>query len=120
MSRHWTRTGTCRQPFKIKADITPLIEYLTDRIIEAAKKSEIEIDLDESYVDIDQLVIVGTYDTPYEWTLYAGTREEPAENDIERDYLGDVPPQPELPEELKNLIKDIKVEEDPQDADYMD
>ena len=120
MSRHWTKTGTVRQPFKIKADLTPLIEYLTDRIIESVKDKDLDIEVDESYVDIDQLVITGSYDTPYEWTHYDGTLEDPPENDIDRTYLGDIVPTPELPEELKQLIKNIKVEEDEDDADYRD
>lgn len=116
MSRHWTRTGTCRQRFKVKADLTPLIEYLTDKILESVKDSDIDFDLDEAYVDIDQLVIDGSYDTPYEWTHYDATLIDPPEDDIDRIYLGDVAP--ELPEELKKLVKDIKVEEDEDDAEY--
>lgn len=118
MNRHWTKTGTCRQPFKIKADLTPLIDYLTDKILESVKDSNTDINFDESYVDIDQLVIIGSYDTPYEWRHYDATHLDPPEDDIDRTYLGDITP--ELPEELKNLIKDIRVEEDGDDAEYMD
>lgn len=120
MSRHWTKEGTVRQSFKIKADLTPLIEYLTDRIIESVQDKDLEIEVDESYVDIDQLVIVGSYDTPYKWTHYDATHLDPPENDIDRMYLGDIVPEPELPEELKTMIKNINVEEDEDDADYRD
>lgn len=120
MSRHWTKTGTVRQSFQLKADLTPLIEYLTDRIIESVKDKDLDIEVDESYVDIDQLVIVGGYDTSYKWTHYDATHLDPPENDIDRIYLGDIVPEPELPEELKQLIKNIKVEEDEDDADYRD
>lgn len=120
MSRHWIKEGTVRQSFKIKADLTPLIEYLTDRIIESVKDKDLDIEVDESYVDIDQLVIVGGYDTPYKWTHYDATHLDPPENDIDRMYLGDIVPEPELPEELKTMIKNINVEEDEDDADYRD
>ena len=118
MARHWTRRGTCRQPFQVKADITPLIEYLTDKILESVKDKDIEINFDESYVDIDQLVIVGSYDTGYEWTHYDATLYDPPEDNIDRTWLGDITPQPELSEELKDLIKNIRVEEDNDDAEY--
>ena len=117
---NWTKTGTCRQDFKITADIEPLIEYLTDKIIESVKDKDVHIEVDESYVDIDKLVIVGCYDTPYEWTHYDATRLDPPENDIERVYIGDVTPAPVFSEELKSLIKNIQVEEDEDDADYRD
>lgn len=120
MSRHFTRTGTCRQPFKITADVEDLIEYLTNRILESVNDKDISIDFDESYIDVDKLVIVGSYDTPYSWTHYDATMEDPAENDIDRAYMGDITPQPELPEELKGLIKNIQVEEDEDDCEYMD
>lgn len=120
MSRHWKTRGTVRQSFKIKADLTPLIEYLQERIIDSVKDDALDIEVDESYVDIDQLVITGCYDTPYSWEHYDATLLDPPEDDIDRAYLGDITPEPELPEELKSLIKNIRVEEDEDDADYMD
>ena len=120
MSRHWTRTGTCRQTFEIKVDLTLLIEYLTDKIIESVEDKDLDIEVDESYVDIDRLVIKGSYDTPYTWTHYDATWLDPAENDVDRIYLGDIVPDPEIPEDLKKLIKDITVEEDEDDAEYGD
>lgn len=116
MSRHWTRRGKCRQDFTIKVNVESLINYLTDKILEQA--TNVEAYLDESYVDIDQLVIKGTYYTPYEWTHYDATREEPAENDVEREYMGPMEIPESIPEEIRGLIKVTEVEEDEDDADY--
>lgn len=116
MSRHFTQQGTCRQTFEITADIEPLIEYLTNQILDSVASKDMDMDLDEYFIDNDRLVIIGSYDTPYTWTHYDATREEPAENDIDRDYLGD--PKLLLPELLKSLIKNISVEEDEDKAEY--
>ena len=120
MSVHWTKTGTCRQTFEITADVSLLIDYLTDKILESVQDKEFDIDFDESYVDVDKLVIKGSYDTPYSWTHYDATRLDPPEDDVERSYLGDVTPDPEISEDLKKLIKDIVIEEDEDDAEYGD
>ena len=117
MSRHFTQEGTCRQKFTIKVDVDRLIDYLTDKLLEQA--NNVDIDLDEAYVDTDKLVITGTYDTPYEWTHYDATREEPAENDLEREYLGFVTIPKSIPEEIRNLMGVVEVEEDEDDAEYI-
>ena len=116
MSRHFTKRGNCRQKFTIKADMEKLIDYLTDKILEQA--TNVDIDLDEAYVDIGELVIKGTYDTPYEWTHYDATREEPAENDVEREYLGNMEIPESIPEEIRGLIRILEVEEDEDEAEY--
>lgn len=118
MSRHWTRRGTCRQDFTIKVDVEPLIDYLADKIL--AQATNVDIDFDEAYVDIDKLIIKGTYYTPYEWTHYDATREEPAENDIEREYMGPMVIPESIPEEIRKLLKAVEVEEDEDDAEYED
>lgn len=121
MMKKWTKTGKVRQQFKVRADLTPLIEYLTEKILESLKDKNIDIELDESYVDnIDQLVIVGSYDIPYGWTHYDATHLDPPEDEIDRIYLSDIKPEPEFSEELKKLINDIEVEEDEDRADYGD
>ena len=116
MSRHFTKTGTCCQKFTIKADVEKLIDYLTDKILEQA--TNVDIDFDEAYVDIDRLVIKGTYETPYEWTHYDATRDEPAENDVEREYLSPMVIPESIPEEIRKLIKIVEVEEDEDEAEY--
>ena len=116
MSRHWTRRGKCRQDFKIEVNVDGLIEYLAEKILNQA--TNIEVDLDEAYVDIDRLVIKGTYNTPYEWTHYDATRWEPAENDIEREYMGPMDIPETIPEEIRKLLKVVEVEEDEDDAEY--
>lgn len=116
MSRHFTKRGTCTQKFTIKVDVEKLIDYLTDKILEQA--TNVDIDFDEAYVDIDRLIIKGTYDTPYEWTHYDATREEPAENDIEREYMAPMVIPESIPEEIRKLLKVVEVEEDEDEAEY--
>ena len=116
MSRHFTKRGTCCQKFTIKVDVEKLTDYLTDKILEQA--TNVEVDLDEAYVDIDRLVIKGTYDTPYVWTHYDATREEPAENDIEREYMAPMVIPESIPEEIRKLLKVVEVEEDEDEAEY--
>lgn len=118
MSRHWVKRGICKQKFTIKVDVEGLIDYLTDKILEQA--TNVDIDFDEAYIDIDKLIIKGTYDTPYEWTHYDATREEPAENDIEREYMGPMVIPESIPEEIRKLLKAVEVEEDEDDAKYED
>ena len=118
MSRHFTKRGTCTQKFTIKVDVEQLIDYLADKILEQA--TNVDIDFDEAYIDIDQLVIKGTYDTPYEWTHYDATREEPAENDVEREYMAPMVIPESIPEEIRKLLKVVEVEEDEDDAKYED
>lgn len=117
MSRHWIDRGTCRQNFKIRVDISPLIEEMTENVLSIAQADAIdEIELDESYVDGDELVIVGTYDTPYMWEHYDATLYDPPENDIERGYIDDL--EPFIPANVKKYIKSIKVEESDDDCEY--
>lgn len=116
MSRHWTRRGKCTQKFKIEVNVDGLIEYLAEKILNQA--TNIEVDLDEAYVDIDKLVIKGTYNTPYEWSHYDATRWEPAENDIEREYMGPMDIPETIPEEIRKLLKVVEVEEDEDEAEY--
>lgn len=118
MGRHWVKRGICRQKFEIKVDVGQLIEYLADKILEQA--TNVDIDFDEAYVDIDKLVIKGMYYTPYEWTHYDATREEPAENDVEREYMGPMVIPESIPEEIRKLLKVVEVEEDEDDAEYED
>ena len=116
MSRHFTKRGTCTQKFKIEVNVDGLIEYLAEKILNQA--TNVEVDLDEAYVDIDRLVIKGNYYTPYEWTHFDATREEPAENDIEREYMGPMVIPESIPEEIRKLLKVVEVEEDEDDAEY--
>lgn len=116
MSRHFTKRGTCTQKFTIKVDVDRLIDYLTDKLLEQA--NNVDIDLDEAYVDTDKLVITGTYYTPYEWTHYDATREEPAENDVEREYMAPMVIPETIPEEIRKLLKVVEVEEDEDEAEY--
>ena len=116
MSRHWIKRGTCRQKFTITVDAEQLIDYLVDKIL--AQATNVDYELDEAYIDIDKLTIKGTYDTPYEWTHYDATRWEPAENDIEREYMAPMVIPGTIPEEIRKLLKVVEVEEDEDDAEY--
>ena len=116
MSRHFTKRGTCTQKFKIEVNVDGLIEYLAEKILNQA--TNVEVDLDEAYVDIDRLIIKGTYDTPYEWTHYDATREEPAEDETEREYIGSLSIPESIPEEIRKLLKVVEVEEDEDEAEY--
>lgn len=117
MSRHWIDRGTCRQDFKIRVDISPLIEEITNNVLAIAQNEHIgEIDLDESYVEDDELVIVGTYDTPYTWSHYDATLYDPPENNIERGYIDDL--EPFIPANVKKYIKSIKVDENEDNCEY--
>ena len=114
--RHFIKTGTCTQPFTIKVDVEKLVDYLTDKILEQA--TNVDIDLDEAYIDIGELVIKGNYYSPYEWEHYDATREEPAENDVEREYIGHIGIPESIPEEIRKLIRVLEIKEDEDEAEY--
>ena len=118
MSRHWTKRGTCTQKFCVKVDVEKLIDYLADKIL--AQATNVEYELDEAYVDVDQLIIKGIYSTPYKWSHYDETRYEPAEDEVEREYMAPMVIPEDIPEEIRKLLKVVEVEEDEDDADYDD
>ncbi len=117
----WTN-GTVRQSFKIRVDISKLTEYITDSILQQINtdKEVLSVELDEFDVAGDELEITGTYDTDFKSYYAPATRYEPAEEELQRFYIGDdgVGLLDGLPQEIIKLIDIDKVEEKEEDADY--
>ena len=115
-------TGTVTQKFRINVDINKLTECIVDNILHQINtdKDISSVDLDEYYLEDDSLVITGTYDTDFKSYYSPATRYEPAEEDMQRFYIGEdgVGLLDTLPEDIRKLIDISKVEEDEDDADY--
>lgn len=115
-------TGTVIQRFRITVDIDKLTEYIVDNILSqiSTDKEVSSVDLDEYYTDGGDLEITGTYDTDFKSYYSPATRYEPAEEDMQRFYIGEdgVGLLDDLPENIRKLIDISKVEEDEDDADY--
>ena len=115
-------TGTVTQKFRITLDIEKLTEYVIDNILHQINtdKDISSVDLDEYYLEDDSLVITGTYDTDFKSYYSPATRYGPAEEDMQRFYIGEdgVGLLDTLPEDIRKLIDISKVEEDEDDADY--
>lgn len=117
----WTK-GTVLQSFTVRVSIDKLMEYITDSILKqiGSDKEVDSVELDEYYTEDDQLVITGTYGTDFKSYYARATRWEPAEEDMQRFYIGDdgVGLLDGLPQEILKLIDIDKVEEKEEDADY--
>lgn len=115
-------TGTVTQKFRINVDIAKLTEYIVDNILSQINtdKEVSSVDLDEYIADGDILEIIGTYDTDFKSYYSPATRFEPAEEDMQRFYIGKdgVGLLDTLPENIRKLIDVYNVEEDEDDADY--
>lgn len=115
-------TGTVTQKFRITLDIEKLTEYIVDNILSQinSDKDISSVDLDEYYTDGGSLEITGTYDTDFKSYYSPATRWEPAEEDMQRFYIGEdgVGLLDTLPEDIRKLIDVSNVEEDEDDADY--
>lgn len=115
-------TGTVTQKFRITLDIAKLTECIVDNILHQINidKDISSVDLDEYYLEDDSLVITGTYDTDFKSYYSPATRYEPAEEDMQRFYIGEdgVGLLDTLPEDIRKLIDVSNVEEDEDDADY--
>ena len=117
-----TTTGVVTQNFRITVDVSKLTEYIVDNILHQINtdKDISSVDLDEYYLEDDSLVITGTYDTDFKSYYSPATRYEPAEEDVQRFYIGEdgVGLLDTLPEDIRKLIDVSNVEEDEDDADY--
>lgn len=118
-----TTTGIVTQKFRITVDIAKLTEYIVDNILDQinkAKEISFRVDLDEYYIEDDSLEIVGTYDTDFKSYYSPATRYEPAEEDMQRFYIGEdgVGLLDTLPENIRKLISICNVKENEDDADY--
>lgn len=115
-------TGTVTQKFRINVDINKLTECIVDNILHqiSCDKNISSVDLDEYYTDGGDLEITGTYDTDFKSYYSPATRYEPAEEDMQRFYIGEdgVGLLDTLPENIRKLIDVSNVEEDEDDADY--
>lgn len=115
-------TGTVTQKFRIAVDIDKLTEYIVDNILRqiSEDKDISSVDLDEYIADGDTLEIFGTYDTDFKSYYSPATRWEPAEEDMQRFYIGEdgVGLLDTLPENIRKLIDIYNVEEEEDDADY--
>lgn len=117
-------TGTVTQKFRINVDIAKLTEYIVDNILYqiSVDKDISSVDLDEYIADGDTLEIIGTYDTDFKSYYSPATRWEPAEEDMQRFYIGNdgVGLLDTLPEDIRKLIDIYNVEEEEDDAEYKD
>lgn len=117
-------TGTVTQKFRITLDIEKLTECIVDNILHqiSCDKDISSVDLDEYYFDGDSLEITGTYDTDFKSYYSPATRYEPAEEDMQRFYIGEdgVGLLDTLPEDIRKLIDIYNVEEEEDDAEYKD
>lgn len=115
-------TGTVTQKFRITLDIEKLTEFIVDNILSQINtdKEVFSVDLDEYYTDGGSLEITGTYDTDFKSYYSPATRWEPAEEDMQRFYIGEdgVGLLDTLPENIRKLIDISHVEEEEDDADY--
>lgn len=114
--------GTVTQKFRITVDIDKLTECIVDNILHqiSCDKDISSVDLDEYYTDGGSLEITGTYDTDFKSYYSPATRWEPAEEDMQRFYIGEdgVGLLDTIPEDIRKLIDISKVEEEEDDADY--
>lgn len=115
-------TGTVTQKFRITLDIEKLTDYVIDNILHQinSEKDISSVDFDEYFSDGGYLEITGTYDTDFKSYYSPATRYEPAEEDMQRFYIGEdgVGLLDTLPENIRKLIDVSHVEEDEDDAEY--
>lgn len=119
-------SGVLRQKFKIQLDVEKLSDFIADKVIETIRNEKdrkgntiFDAELDEAYFDIDKLVITGSYDTGYTSYFCPATRWEPAEYDLEREYIGKDPwILSNLPKEIKDLLTVSDVDEDEDDMEF--
>lgn len=123
----WTK-GTLRQKFQIQLDMSKLQEYLVDQIVKAIESNKdkkgrkiFDVEIDEAYFDMtDELRIDGSYDTGFKHWSCAATLYEPAEDETDREYIGEdgVGLLDNLPKELLDLVDIKKVIEDEDDVSF--
>lgn len=117
----WTN-GTFTQKFKVSVDISKLMEYITDNVLQQINtdKEISSVDLDEYYADGDNLEIRGTYSGDFKSYYAPATRYEPAEEDLQRPFIGEdgVGLLDGIPEDILKFIDIDTVEEDEDDATY--
>lgn len=123
----WT-SGTLRQKFQIQVDMSKLQEYLVDQIVKAIESDKdkqgrkiFDVEIDEAYFDEDdELHIDGSYDTGFKHWSCAATLYEPAEDETDREYIGEdgVGLLDNLPKELLDLVDIKKVIEDEDDVSF--
>lgn len=115
-------TGTVTQKFRITLDIEKLTECIVDNILHqiSCDKDISSVDFDEYFSDGGYLEITGTYNTDFKSYYSPVTRWEPAEEDMQRFYIGEdgVGLLDTLPEDIRKLINVSHVEEDEDDAEY--
>lgn len=116
--------GKLRQPFKITIDIEPLMEYLSTEIIKGLQKEKgIEVpEIDEYYGEDNNIIMTGSYDAEFSGTYYPATYYEPAEDDMDRPYIGNEAGflLEDIPEEIRKLIRISDFEEDEEDAEVLE
>ena len=111
----WQR-GTLKQPFKVRVDIEKLVDFITDKIIEqiASDKEIDSVDLDESYVDDNTLIIDGIYEASFRSIYTQATFWNPSEYDEERPYISggnDSWLLSGLPKEIRDLVNVVEIQE---------
>ena len=109
--------GTLRQDFKIRLDISNLLEYIVDNITKEISADLDDVDIDDWSVDGDELEISGAYSSNFKSWYCSATLESPAEYDIDRNYIGCVSLCC-LPEEMRKMITVTDLKEEEEDVRY--
>ena len=120
--RSGTERGTLKQNFTIELNLTKLVDFITEKIEEAISSDkafeDVELEIDDSDYEFE---FSGSYETDFVHTWCEATRLDPAEDDMDRVYIGEdgVGLLDLLPKNLRELV-DLKVIEDEEDVEYPD
>lgn len=115
------KEGILKQHFSIKIDYDRLNEYVMDKMLESINDT---VDNAELWVeDVDTEVILGgSYTTPYKEFYSRETREEPETDEIERQYLNEDDYVEwilrKLPDNIKNLVTVCYLDEPEDEVEY--
>ena len=118
MTDGWTR-GTVEQPFKIRIDTDKLMNFIAETIEEAIRKDGFDkVSLEADFDPV--LELSGPYETSFKSYYAPATRWEPAEYEMERESLEGAESYllKSLPEQLRDLVDIVEIEENEDKADY--
>lgn len=116
------KAGRLRQTFRIRLDVEKLAEYIAEKIVAeiGSEKCFDDVEYDEAvFEDYSYLLITGGYDTNYIHYWCNATLECPPEDEIDREFIGDVDWFLKgLPDEIKNCVSVNEVQEDEEKVEY--
>lgn len=115
-----TNSGTLKQKFLIKLDLSKLIDHIAVQIEDALSTDFEDVELEVDYSD-HEVDMSGEYKTDYTHSWCEATLYDPPEDEMEREYIGE-----EgtgllnfLPEQIAKLIT-LRVIEDEDNVEYED